>query len=114
MHYKNGRQAKAGDPVVGTTYNRQGVQVGIVVGITPGMDTCNCRVAICDTSFAAGRVNAEQVIKIESAQMDSKSRVHKEFQEDGLYAVALLTPVIDYSECKALLHAEDALLAVKG
>lgn len=42
MHYKNGRKAKVGDLVIGMTYNRPGVQVGVVKSISQGQETCNC------------------------------------------------------------------------
>lgn len=42
MHYKNGRKAKVGDAVIGITYNRPGVQVGVVKSIEPAQKTCNC------------------------------------------------------------------------
>jgi hypothetical protein len=45
MHYKNGREAKVGDPVIGTAYNTKGVIVGRMVSITPGSASCNCTVA---------------------------------------------------------------------
>ena len=44
MHYKNGRKAEVGDPVIGMTYNRPGVQVGIIKSITPDQKTCNCTI----------------------------------------------------------------------
>lgn len=48
MHYKNGTEAKVGDLVKGTTYNtpKGSVQVGILLGITPGTTACNARVLI--------------------------------------------------------------------
>lgn len=52
-HYRNGREAKIGDIAVGTTYNRQGRQVGVVVGITPNAVSCNCRLATRFNSFKA-------------------------------------------------------------
>lgn len=51
MHYRNGQEAKLGDHVRGTGYNVKGadgqpaVISGVVIGLTPGTDTCNIRVA---------------------------------------------------------------------
>lgn len=43
MHYKNGREAKNGDPVIMvTTLGSQKIAVGgILYGATPGNNTCN-------------------------------------------------------------------------
>lgn len=47
MHYKDGTIAQVGDLVKGTTYNTGGVVVvGTLVGITPGVESCNARVAL--------------------------------------------------------------------
>lgn len=44
MHYKNGREAKNGDPVV--YLPEHGAPVGgILYGATPGNDMCNGRIA---------------------------------------------------------------------
>ena len=44
MHYKNGREAKNGDPVICKGYSGQ-VTVGKIHTIVPGCDACNCTVA---------------------------------------------------------------------
>lgn len=44
MHYKNGRLAKDGDPVICKGYNGL-ITVGKVYNLTPGTETCNCSVA---------------------------------------------------------------------
>lgn len=49
MHYKNGREAKEGDIVIGLTYNKTGVQVGRVVSIrtSPNPEEVkNCNVTL--------------------------------------------------------------------
>lgn len=54
-HYSDGTEAKAGDVVAGKTYNIGYPITGVVVGITPGADTCNCRIATAvDTGAAYG------------------------------------------------------------
>ena len=42
MHYKNGREAKVGDHVVGRSYS--GPSSGVVVSAQAGSDTCNLQV----------------------------------------------------------------------
>ncbi len=42
MHYKNGREAKAGDRVVQVVH---GTVSGILHSVNPGCDTCNGRIA---------------------------------------------------------------------
>ena len=45
MHYKNGREAKNGDPVIGRGYNNEPV-AGTLHSIVPGTESCNCTVAV--------------------------------------------------------------------
>src|SRR3972149_6934345 len=45
MHYKSGEEARLGDIVRGIGYNVKREIEGIVVGLTPGADTCNLQVA---------------------------------------------------------------------
>ena len=51
MHYKNGRKVEVGDLVIGTTYNKSGVQVGVVKSITPDAKTCNCTLELPTRNF---------------------------------------------------------------
>lgn len=44
-HYKNGREAKVGDQVLGRGYNVKHIISGVVVGITPGAECCNVEIA---------------------------------------------------------------------
>ena len=50
MHYKNGREAKAGDKVV--SVNNGNVTTGIVHSLQAGGGTCNARVAPTSQSDA--------------------------------------------------------------
>lgn len=97
MHYKNGREAKVGDLVVGTTYNLKGLQIGILVGITPGTDCCNCRVA-CVRAFSPN-----------DPSNGTTGMVHS---EQGV--TTLVTMGVDYSACKDLYHAEDAFALLES
>lgn len=72
-HYKDGTDAKVGDVVRGTTFNKKGEVLGILVSITPGTDTCN-------------------------ATVNALARV---YESDGQRTVVAVTDS-DYSECKAL------------
>ena len=45
-HYNDGSLAKVGDVVVGPTYNKQGLAVGVIREITSDSDTCNCKVQV--------------------------------------------------------------------
>ncbi|MCX5699597.1 MAG: hypothetical protein NTX01_07860 [Candidatus Omnitrophica bacterium] len=45
MHYKNGREAKEGDPVVYADYNKK-VLVGQVHSLNVGATSCNCQIAV--------------------------------------------------------------------
>ncbi len=50
MHYKDGTLAKVGDMVKGKTYNQPNVIAGTMVSITPGHDSCNCKIAYIEIS----------------------------------------------------------------
>lgn len=50
MHYKNGREAKAGDKVI--SINNGTVVTGIIHSLQPGGGTCNARVAPTSQSDA--------------------------------------------------------------
>lgn len=45
MHYKDGSEAHVGDVVRGKTYNQPDEVIGVLVDITPGSTTCNCKVS---------------------------------------------------------------------
>lgn len=47
MHYKNGREARNGDPVIGPAWTgSKEIVAGTIHSIAPGCETCNCTVAI--------------------------------------------------------------------
>ena len=63
MHYKNGREAKIGDQVIGLTYNKPGVQVGRVVDIRTSSNpeevkVCNVTLALAISSY--GKVQDQE------------------------------------------------------
>lgn len=48
MHYKDGTPAAIGDTVKGKPYNTPKEIVGIMVSITLGSESCNCKVAFLE------------------------------------------------------------------
>jgi hypothetical protein len=58
MHFKNGREAKAGDVVVfdGGKYNAA-PKVGVLHSLIPGADSCNGRIAEVSSSDALITIN---------------------------------------------------------
>lgn len=46
MHYKNGREAKEGDPAILLESYSKKIKVGQVHDIQPGSNTCNCQLAV--------------------------------------------------------------------
>lgn len=93
-HYKNGREAKVGDIAFGTTYNRPGQQVGVIVGITPNADSCNCRLAMEFNATPIGFDLCLLVPKIIQTYTDTSK------------------PGFDYTAVGDLLHIEDYLLSL--
>jgi hypothetical protein len=93
MHYKNGRLAKIGDIAVGTTYNRKGVQVGVITSITPGTETCNCHLT---TSFDFLVVGYNNSSVLAPKRLDATNGFD-----------------YDYTEVRNLLHIEDHLKSLQ-
>lgn len=111
MHYRNGRVAKIGDAVIGTVFNNGGAIVaGTLVSVTPGPDCCSAMVgfvstvAIDENTFKQGYV----MINDKAVYLTSLIKVQgtEKHGSDGPIAVTFYTQ--DYTECKNLLHAEDA------
>lgn len=63
MHYKNGREVKVGDKVVGADWQRNPV-AGIVVAVAPGSTTCN--ISIVPTHPHA-TYNSDQFLHVDDA-----------------------------------------------
>lgn len=94
MHYKNGREAHVGDPVVGVGYNHKEMIAGTLVGITPGATSCNCRVLI-NTTYAVEKSPRETALFV-CQSMEGGSPV-------------LVQQQTEYSQCDFLMHATDAM-----
>lgn len=46
MHYKNGREAKDQDPVIGYDEYRKTYFAGVIHSLSAGSTSCNCQVAV--------------------------------------------------------------------
>lgn len=97
MHYKNGREAKVGDVVVGKGYNVKNAKGelatigGVVVGITPGAGTCNIRIA---NRFVPWGSNQLQNVTYAVLLANGQIPLHCD---------------IEYGQCDHFLHVEDAV-----
>jgi hypothetical protein len=103
MHYKNGREAKVGDHVVGYCYNTKGAVAGTLVSLTPGPDNCSAMVAFI--SLKAGSTPLDWGVNKPVHVMGTAEHGAKE-------PLAAQVHVMDYTHCANLLHADDAAQAV--
>jgi hypothetical protein len=103
-HYKNGREAKVGDPVIGTVFNTKGTIAGTLLSVTPGEDCCSCLVGFMQTKYEFD----PGVISM--AKRDVPVREHGSEQHGSSGAKMKTHWCEDYSECKHLHHAGDALI----
>lgn len=98
MHYRNGREAKVGDKVVGTCYNTKGIVVGTLVSITPSSTSRNAMVAWLD-------------LRIGSTPLDwhTNQPVHVMGTADHGAKEPIAAQVYkqDYTQCDNLWHADD-------
>jgi hypothetical protein len=46
MHYKNGREAKSGDPVIGKFGYPPKLEIGVIHSLNADYTTCNCSMAV--------------------------------------------------------------------
>lgn len=97
MHYRNGREAKVGDLVVGRCYNTKGLVAGTLVSITPGMDSCSAKVAWQTTKILPTLDGAHFGIGV----------LHGTAQHFSGGQLAITQCRDDYTECKNLLHVDD-------
>lgn len=99
MHYKNGREAKVGDLVVGYTYNRKGIVAGALLSLTPGPDSCSAMVGYLQIWTSIGSIGrSDHVVKIQGTEHHGGG---------GQQAVTVYRE--DFTECKLLLHADDVV-----
>ncbi|HEX7687366.1 MAG TPA: hypothetical protein VF453_06655 [Burkholderiaceae bacterium] len=102
MHYKDGREAKVGDLVKGKVYNTPGVVVGVMLGITPGAPTCNCRVGIVRYRDAGDIGKVEQPYAHAVCLSDGHFQVHRERIGHGPITATLVGVKVDYGQCDQL------------
>lgn len=96
MHYKNGREAKLGDPVVGRVGSN--VIAGTIVSMYPGATSCNVSVSTRTLqSLGTGVQTLYQTTKLVT---DADGKSH------------LLGDGETTANCDQLVHAEDAMAAI--
>jgi hypothetical protein len=105
MHYKNGRQAKVGDAVVGRTFNTGNRAIaGTLVTLTPGPDACSAKVGFLETrtvsAMSAMHGAGLHVVSVQGTE-----------QHGNAGELEVIFYREDYTECKNLLHADDAFSA---
>lgn len=113
MHYKDGTEAKVGDLVKGTVYNTKGVIVGVMLGITPGSNACNCRVALVrqrplgDNVLPYGSPTSPHVGAVFTGE--GYELVHREGSGPDMTG-SLVGVKVDYSQCDhlELVHRPEA------
>lgn len=98
MHYRNGREAKVGDRVVGRCYNTKGLVAGTLFSVTPGPDNCSATVAFIESRPGATPLDwgTGSPIKV----IGSSNHGAKEPLQALVYRE-------DYTHCGNLLHADD-------
>jgi hypothetical protein len=107
MHYRNGREAKVGDRVVGRCFNTQGLVAGTLVSLTPGPDACSAKVAFLET-FPLTQLQRSEVRSPGFVGTADKIVSIQGTEHHGNYGVVAATVAReDYTECKNLLHADD-------
>jgi hypothetical protein len=98
VHYRNGREAKVGDRVVGRCYNTTGLVSGTLVSLTPGPDTCSAMVGFLETRVGSTPLawgTCQPVIVQGTEQHGAKEPLAATMYKQ------------DFTECKNLLHVED-------
>lgn len=116
MHYRNGREAKVGDPVVGTVFNNGGkVVAGTLISLTPGTDACSAMVSYAIAVLAVDLEKQEpkgSYLKVDGQAIYNAVpvKVAGAEQHGSAGPLAVTFSTTDYTECKYLLHAEDAHL----
>lgn len=91
-HYSDGTtQAKAGDLVIGKTYNLHGrTIVGTVLEVIPGSESCNLRVAFVEVSSRPDATVSDGALAYSTA-----------YDSDVPNSRLIIKPGYDYGETKA-------------
>ncbi len=48
-HYADGTEAKVGDQVIAPVFNSGGPKAGVIISITPGVESCNALIQFAET-----------------------------------------------------------------
>jgi len=106
MHYKNGREAKVGDLVIGKTYNTQDRTItGTIVSITPGIDACSALVSYVELKLIS------ELTKLEYISPQDTIKIQGTQNHGSAGELAVLIHRFDYTHCGNLLHADDVFLS---
>jgi hypothetical protein len=112
MHYRNGREAKVGDRVVGRTYNEKGQVAGTLISLTPGQDSCSAKVGYLELvpldraqsdefkASSVGFCGSDKIVAIQGTENHGNA---------GPVAVTRYRE--DYTHAQNLWHADDAYWA---
>jgi hypothetical protein len=105
-HFKNGRPAQVGDPVVGKVASTAGHVAGTLVSVTPGDDACNAQVEfIVALTLAAVQAGVAPYAHARAVPPFSRlSEKHGSAGEEYIHFVCR-----DYATLSDLLHADDAV-----
>jgi len=95
MHYKDGTPAAVGDQIKGKPYNTDHEIVGIMTSITPGADSCNCKVAFVEVK------NLDEVII--GSQGILSCDLSKSTPENPIGEKKLIILREDYGQCSDFL-----------
>ncbi len=111
MHYKNGREAKVGDLVVGVTHNSERkLRVGKVLELMPKQGPCNVRLLAIGT--ATGLMVGSQN-DIEATRFNGGQILRATIRREGEPPHALEIGE-DFADCKELFTVSDAFKAANA
>jgi hypothetical protein len=79
MHYKNGTEARLGDVARGRGYNLPYDVQGVVVGLTPGAESCDIHLMVTVVHKPLGTVTVPVVmLREEHGTCDTFELVHRD------------------------------------
>ncbi|MHB8440417.1 MAG: hypothetical protein ACYDD4_14850 [Acidimicrobiales bacterium] len=112
MHYKNGREAKIGDPVIGKVYNQAGPVAGTLVSLTLGSDNCSAQVEWIGVEKVEAGAPLLQRKPPPNAVMMEFTRMRGDEQHGAGGTPVRLMLCRDYTHAANLLHVADVLAAL--
>jgi hypothetical protein len=111
MHYKNGRESKVGDLVVGVTHNSDHkLRIGKVLELMTNKGSCNVRLLVIGmaTGMMVGDGNDIEARRFHGGEI-LRARIHK--LEEEPHAVEISE---DFADCKELVTVSDAFKAANA